>query len=65
MSVPFFLEPRYEGNINIVLPGGEPVISDNLNKHVSFGPYLFKTITKFAEYKDLIERVAKTDVMIQ
>ncbi|XP_042226693.1 1-aminocyclopropane-1-carboxylate oxidase-like [Homarus americanus] len=58
-SVPFFLEPRYHGNINIVLPGGTPTLTTDPEEEVPYGPWIFNKITRFAEYKDLIKRVAK------
>lgn len=57
--MPFFLEPKYDGNINIVLPGGAPELTDDPKQPIPYGPWLFKKMTKYAEYRDLIERAAK------
>lgn len=57
--MPFFLEPSYEGNINIVLPGGTPELTDDPKEVVPYGPWLFDKITKYAEYRGLLERAAK------
>ncbi|KAG7166231.1 1-aminocyclopropane-1-carboxylate oxidase-like, partial [Homarus americanus] len=54
-GVPFFLEPRYHGNINIVLPGGTPTLTTDPEEEVPYGPWIFNKITRFAEYKDLIK----------
>lgn len=61
-SVPFFLEPRYDANINVVLPGGTPELSSDEDECVEYGPWLFKLTTRFAEYRDLIERASKESI---
>lgn len=60
--MPFFLEPRYDANINVVLPGGTPELSSDKNENVEYGPWLFKLTTRFAEYRDLIERASKESI---
>ncbi|KAK3879969.1 hypothetical protein Pcinc_015496 [Petrolisthes cinctipes] len=50
-SVPYFLEPRYDANINQCLPGGTPALCDDPGHKVYYGPWVFEKITKFAEYK--------------
>ncbi|XP_064122729.1 uncharacterized protein LOC135226964 [Macrobrachium nipponense] len=64
LSVPFFLEPRFGGNINVALPGGTPKLGYDPEEVVEYGPWLFKNMTRFAEYKDLVERVAKEGTAI-
>lgn len=57
--MPFFLEPWYHSNINLTLPTGTPALTDNPKEVVEYGPWLFRKMTLFAEYRDLIERSAK------
>ncbi|KAK3871777.1 hypothetical protein Pcinc_023102 [Petrolisthes cinctipes] len=63
-SVPYFLEPRYDANINQCLPGGTPALCDDPGHKVYYGPWVFEKITKFAEYKDLITRVGNGGVAV-
>lgn len=53
LSVPFFLEPKFDANVNVVLPGCEP--RDTKAKH--YGPWLCEKISKWAEYKGLMARL--------
>ncbi|XP_045617409.1 uncharacterized protein [Procambarus clarkii] len=54
-SVPFFLEPKYDGNINIVLPGGSTGLTEDPGQRVNYGPWVWEKIIQYAEYKDLIK----------
>nr|XP_053648532.1 1-aminocyclopropane-1-carboxylate oxidase-like [Cherax quadricarinatus] len=56
-SVPFFLEPKFDGNINQVLPSGTPQLTEDPDQRVFYGPWLWEKTTKYAEYKGLIERL--------
>ena len=55
MSVPFFLEPRFDANVNVVLPGASLKNNETLN----YGPWLFEKISKWAEYKGLMARMVE------
>lgn len=55
LSVPFFLEPRFHANVNVVLPGCEQ--RESQPKY--YGPWLLEGICKWAEYKDLCRRIEK------
>lgn len=52
-SVPFFLEPNFSANVNVVLPGCET--RDQKPKY--YGPWLLENIRKWDEYKGLFSRL--------
>lgn len=57
LSVPFFLEPRFDANVNVVLPGTGIEAAKTRN----YGPWLLDKLSKWAEYKDFIRRMEQIE----
>uniref|UniRef100_A0A0P4WFE3 Fe2OG dioxygenase domain-containing protein n=1 Tax=Scylla olivacea TaxID=85551 RepID=A0A0P4WFE3_SCYOL len=57
LSVPFFMEPRFDANVNVALPG--ETLQDTTTRN--YGPWLFEKISKWAEYEDLIRRLSEME----